>query len=548
MIKFVKPIARITSLPNLLILLFLAITQLACSPGESRVERGNREGILHMENATEPQTLDPHVSTGVPETRIIQALFEGLVAKNPKDLSPIPGVAERWEISDDKLTYRFYLRENARWSNGDPITAEDFRWSWERALTPALANKYAYMMYVIKNAQAFAEGELEDFSQVGVRVIDRLTLEVELKQVTPYFLQLLDHHSYFPVHKNTLLAHGKKTDQYSQWTRPDNIVSNGPFTLEQWKIFRIVTVVKNPLYWDQQRVQLNGIHYYPIENYSTAERMFKVGQVHKTNDIPLDKIPVYRKKNPEKLRNQKWFGTYYYSINTTIEPLNDVRVRRALALAIDRQTLTDQVMFNSVTPAYAITPPGANGYNPPKLIEYNPEKAQQLLAEAGFPNGEGWPKMEILYNTSESHRKIAVTIQQMWKKVLNIDVGLVNQEWKVYLDTRTQMDYQIARAAWIGDVVDPISFLDLATSTNGNNHTGYSNPEYDKLALEEIPAAANLTQRNQKYYEAETMLMRDLPFIPIYVYNTKYLLDPSVKGIYPNFMNYYNYKFISVGN
>ena len=519
---------------------------IACSPGESRVEQGNREGILHLGNASEPQTLDPHIHTGVPENHISMALFEGLVSGDPATLAPIPGMAERWEVSDDGLRYRFYIRENAMWSDGVPITAEDYVWSWERSLSPKMGNEYAYMLFILKNGEAFGTGKIDDFSQVGVKAVSERVLDVELESPAPYFLNLLNHHSLYVVPKHVVLAHGEMTDQYTKWIRPGNIVSNGAFKLKEWKIYNHVTLEKNPLYWDADNVKLNGVVYYPIENFSTEERMFRAGQLHKTYEIPLDKVPLYRSEQPELFVNNPYFGTYYYQFNLTRKPFDDSRVRHALSMAIDREAIANQVMHTVVNPGYTIVPPGVGGYQPPVLVEFNPEKGRQLLAEAGFPNGEGFPDVELLFNTNESHRKIAVAIQQMWKEHLNVDITLTNQEWKVYIDSRNRLDYDMARAGWIGDYVDPMNFLDLGLSTNGNNRSGYEVPSYDDRILNKIPYAKTAEDRLQEFFDAEVQLMTDLPFIPIYTYKTYYVIQPSVQNFSKNYLNYYYLKHVSL--
>ena len=532
------------SIRTLLIVGFIALT--ACSGGDRRVPQGIKDGILHMGNGTEPQGIDPHTTTGLPEHHIQQALFEGLVGLDPKTLDPIPGVAERWEISSDGLTYRFYLRRNARWSNGDYITAEDFRWTWWRGLQPALGNEYAYMLYPVKNAEAYATGKLTDFSQVGVRVIDPYTLEVELNEPTPYFMQLLDHQSTYPLPRKVIEKFGSATDRFTAWTRPENIVSNGPFKLTEWKLYKRVSVEKNPYYWDAANVKLNGIVFYPTENTVTEERLFRSQQLHKTDVIPLDKILAYRKEHPEQLRVDPYLGSYYYLINVTRPGLNDARVRRALAMTIDRESLIKHVLNNVNFPAYTLTPPGTAGYQPPVLFNFDPEGARKLLAEAGYPNGKGLPKIEILYNTNDAHRKIAVAIQQMWKTNLNIDVTMVNQEWKVYLDNRDTLNYSVARAAWIGDYLDPNTFLNMFITGGGNNDTGWSNAEYDDLILRKIPAMKTHEERMAGFYQAETILLNEMPIIPIYIYSTKYLIHPSVKGMPPNLLDHYLFKQVSL--
>ncbi|MFT6958216.1 MAG: oligopeptide transport system substrate-binding protein [Halieaceae bacterium] len=530
------------SIKALLVLSCLSL--FACSSDESRVVQGNQAGILHYGNGTEPQGLDPHVVTGVPENHLIRALFEGLAVKNPHTLEPEPGVAERWEFSEDGRVLTFYIRDNALWSNGEPITAEDYVWSWERALDPAMGNLYAYMLYPLVNAEAFATGKMKDFSKVGVKALDRLTLQVTLTQPTPYFLQLMDHYSTFAVHQATLEKFGKATDRFTKWTRVDNIVSNGAFKLTEWKLNRRITMEKSKTYWDREKVKLNGVVFYPTENVVSEERMFRVGQLHYTASIPLDKIPVYQAMENTPYVQAPYLGTYFFLINTTRYPVNDVRVRKALSLSIDRQKLNDTVLQKSNVPAYSITPPGTLGYDPPKLFDFDPEQARQLLADAGYPNGEGWPGLEVKYNTSESHRKIVVALQQMWKDELNIKITISNLEWKVYLDSVTQMDFDVARRGWIGDYIDPNNFLDLFLTDGGNNNTGFSDPRYDEMILRRAPEAATAQERFAIFREAETMLMEQMPILPIYTYTSKHLIHHTVKGLPANVMDSLNLKYV----
>ncbi|PIE39502.1 MAG: peptide ABC transporter substrate-binding protein [Gammaproteobacteria bacterium] len=527
-----------------LLILGLACFLAACSGGESNVESGNREGIFYYGNGSEPQGLDPHVVTGVPESHLVRALFEGLAVKNPYTLEPEPGVAKSWDISEDGRVITFHINPEARWSNGDQMTAHDYVWSWRRALHPMMGNQYGYMLYPIKNAERFAKGETKDFSEVGVKALDDLTLEVSLNEPTPYFIQLMDHYSTFAVHRATIEKHGKFTDRYTRWTRPENIVNNGPFNLKSWKLNRRIEVVKSQTYWDKDKVKLNGVVFFPTENLVSEERMFRADQLHYTNDVPLDKIPVYRKMENSPLALAPYLGTYYYMINTTRAPVNDVRVRKALAMAIDRDTLNSSVMKGIVTAAYAVTPPGTIGYYPPKTFKYDPEQARQLLAEAGYPNGEGWPGAELIYNTQESHRKIAVALQQMWKDALNIDITIANQEWKVYLDSIQNMDYQVARRGWIGDYVDPNNFLDMFLTDGGNNMTGFSDAEYDDIILRQAPAAKTREQRFALLTKAERILMEQMPILPIYTYASKHLIKPSVQGLPSNLMDSLNLKYV----
>jgi oligopeptide transport system substrate-binding protein len=301
---------------------------------------------------------------------------------------------------------------------------------------------------------------------------------------------------------------------------------------------------KNETYWDRERVRLNKVVFYPTENAVSEERGFRAGQLHYTATLPLDKIPVYQAMDKTPYVQAPYLGTYFYLVNTKRPPVDDPRVRKALAMAVDREALQRSVMQNSVVPAYSITPPGTLGYQPPKLFDHDPEEARRLLAEAGYPNGEGWPGIEIIYNTQEAHRKIAVAIQQMWKDTLNIEVTISNQEWKVYLDSVTQMEFDIARRGWIGDYVDPNNFLDLYLTDGGNNNTGYADPEYDRLIQETAPQARTREERFAAFYKAETMLMEQMPIIPVYTYTSHHLIHPSVCGLPPNLMDSQNLRYV----
>ena len=522
----------------------LALTLSACGGGEKNVVSGNATGYLHYGNGAEPQGIDPHLVTGVPESHIVRALFEGLAVKNPITLEPEPGVAERWEISPDGTVYTFFINPQAKWSNGEPVTASDYVWSWERALHPETGSLYAYMLFPVVNAEKFASGAIDDFAEVGIKSLDAQTLRISLNAPTPYFLQLMDHYSTFAVHPETVLKFGGMSDRFTLWTRPENIVSNGAFTLKEWSLNRQIKVEKNPHYWDKSSVALEGVYFYPTENVVSEERMFRSEQLHVTQGIPLGKIPNYRAVQNSPYVQAPYLGTYYYLINTKKPPVDDVRVRKALSYSIDRDTLTRTVLRDTAIPAYSITPPDTLGYNPPKLFSFDPEQARALLAEAGYPDGQGWPGLEITYNTNEDHRKIAVAVQQMWKDELGIDVSITNQEWKVYLNTVSQGEFQVARRGWIGDYVDANNFLDLFLANGGNNNTGYANAEFDDIILNQAPKAASREERYQLFFQAETMMMQEMPIIPFYTYTSKRLIHPSVSGIYPNIMDSLNLKYV----
>lgn len=515
----------------------------ACSNRESRVIEGNRNQVLHLSNGTEPEDIDPHVVTGVPEHNIITSLIEGLVSEDPKNLKPVPGTAESWDISEDGTVYTFHLRENARWTNGERVTAQDFVASFKRILTPSLGAKYAYMLFVMKNAEAYNTGSITDFSQVGAKAIDEGTLEITLNHSTPYFLSLLNHYTWFPVPLETIKKHGPIDERGNRWTRPENFVGNGPFKLKEWRMNDVLIVEKNPTYWDADTVRLNEIRFYPIDSEDTDERGFRAGQTHNVYNLPQSKIDPYKQEHPDLLRIEPYAGTYFYRINVTKPPLNDVRVRKALSIAIDREALVENVTRGGQIPGTFYTPPDIAGYTTRARVSSDLEEAKRLFADAGYPDGKDFPSIEILYNTNEGHRNIAEAIQEMWRKNLNIQATLVNQEWKVYLDAQRNLAYDVSRAGWIGDYVDPNSFLDMWTSYSQQNQTGWSDPEYDRL-IDEAGKTTDSEARLEIFQKAEALLLDAMPIIPIYIYTRVYALQPSVKGWYPTILDHHPYKHI----
>lgn len=497
--------------------------------------------ILHVNLAAEVQDLDPHIVTGVPEHRALSALFEGLADLNPATLQPEPAAAESWTISDDQLTYTFTMRADAKWSNGDPVRAQDFEFSWKRILSPALASEYSYMLHHIKGAKAYNDGTETDWSTVGVKATDDRTLVVTLENPTPYFLDMLFHQAYMPVHPATVEQFGRADQRGSKWTLAGNHVSNGPFKLVEWFPQEHFLVKKNEHYWGADSVRLDGIKFYPIDDNLTEERSFRTGQLHMTETMPLHKIEVYRRDNPEVLQVRPYLGNYFYRFNVTRKPLDDVRVRQALNMAIDRERITREVLKANEQPAFNLTPPGTAGYTSESKMVYDPERAKQLLAEAGYPGGKGFPKLDILYNTSDAHATIAEVLQRMWKDTLGIEIGLYNQDWKVYLDAMTNLDFDICRGSWIGDVVEPLNFLELFLTRGGNNRTGWGNPQYDAL-IQQAYATPDKSARHALLQQAEALLLEEAPILPLYFYTTKYLVSTRVKGLTPNILDYRRWK------
>lgn len=501
--------------------------------------------VLLRGNGAEPSDLDPQLVTGVPEHMILMGLFECLTGQDPKDLHPVPAVAERWEVSADLLTYTFFLRKNAKWSNGDAVTARDFYQSYRRILEPTLAAQYAYMHHIVKGAQDYNEGKLKDFSQVGYKVVDDHTFQITLVGPTPYFLSLINHTSWMPVHLPTVEKHGKAYERGSKWTRPENFVCNGPFMLGKWEVNQFISIVRSPKHWNAAAVKLDEIRFLPITDQATEERMFRDGKLHVTDTVPPTKIEVYQKNNPGHIRIDPYLANYFYRINVTKPPLNDKRVRQALAMAIDRQSIVKFVTKAGQIPAYNMTPPGTAGYTFRSGGPASVAEAKKLLAAAGYPDGKGFPSVEILYNTQDTHRTVAESIQQMWKKNLGIEVKLLNQEWKVYLDSQRQLNYQICRAGWTGDYVDPNTFLDMWLTGGGQNETGWGNKEYDRLITEAGRTAA-ATARLELFQKAEAILMDEMPILPIYFYTRAHLISPKLKGWNPTLLDLHPYEHLSI--
>jgi oligopeptide transport system substrate-binding protein len=513
-----------------LVILALTVSSLW---SQTAVESGNRTQTLHLGNLGEPNDLDPHVCDSHETSHIIMALFEGLTQYDAKTSEPVPAAAERWESSPDGLRWTFHLRKDARWSNGDLLTARDFVFAFQRILSPALAAQYAYTLHALKNGAAFNSGKIADPSEIGARAIDDHTLELTLEHPIPYLPAVVCHTAWYPVHRATIEKFGRIDQRGLLWTRSGNLVSNGYFTLADWKPNQFVRVVKSPTYWDRDKVKLNEVFFYPIENQDTEERAFRSGQLHITKEVPIPKIAVYRKERPDVLHTAPALSTYYYSFNTTKPPLNDARVRRALSLALDRDVITKFVKRGGEQPAGHFTPPDTAGFTARTASLTDVPAARKLLAEAGFPNGKGFPRIEILYNTHQGHRLIAEAVQQMWKKNLGIDIGLYNQEAKVWLDSMRQLNYQVSRAGWGGDYIDPSAFLDIMIGTSGNNHTGWKNAEYDRL-IAEAQKTADRAKRYELFQRCEEILQQEMPIAPVYFYVRNTLRLPEVKEWYGN--------------
>ena len=536
-------------MPRRFVSLVLAAALVLTGCGKQSAEKssaasGPAKKILHFGNGSEPQDLDPQTVTGVPENHLHLAFFEGLVAEDPQ-LNLKPGVAERWEISADGLVYTFHLRADAKWSNGDPVTADDFVQSYQRMLTPAIASQYAYMLWHVVGAEDFNKGKLTDFSQTGFKALDPRTLRLTLRQRTPFLLHALNHHAWYPVHIPTVKKFGGLARKSTAWTRPENFVGNGAFVLKEWRPNQKIVAARSPTYWDRANVKLDELHFYPVELAETEERMFRTGQLDIVNEVPLGKIPVYQREQPGAIRTDPWCGVYFYRFNVSRKPFDDVRVRRALALAIDREMLVQRVLVSGERPAYHFVPPGIQTYRSEHQIKADVAEAKRLLAEAGYPGGEGFPAVEFLTNTLEKHQVIAEALQQMWRANLGINITLINQEWKVYMDALTTTNYHLSRGGWIADYVDPHVFLDIWETDNGNNRTNWGSAEYDRLLRSALDASTT-EARFAIYQRMEKILVDEVPAMPIFFYTYTRLVNPRVKGYFTTLLDNFPWKYVDV--
>ncbi len=506
------------------------------------MEDGNRDGILHRGIGHELNDLDPHLATQASDYHVLSALFEGLVGEQSSSQDPAPGVAERWEILESGAIYRFYLRPGVRWSNGDPLTAHDFVASFKRALTPSLGAENAAQMHVLRGAAAFNKGLTTEFSTVGVEAPDPQTLVLHLENPTPWFLGMLVNPIWFPVHLPCIAAQGPAYARGNRWTRPGNLIGNGPFTLEEWSVNNRIVVRRNPLHWDATQVSLKAVHFYPLQ-IDAEERAFRAGQLHVTDALPPSKIQAYRIQSPSPLRMDPLMGTYFFRLNTRHPPLDDPRVRRALSLCVDRTTIVRRILQGGQQSARNFTPPGLAGYQPYPRNDYDVTAARSLLAEAGFPGGRGLPPLELLFNSSETLRLIAEAMQETWRTQLGADVKLSNMENTSILDARRSGSFQLLRSSWTADYPDPQGFLELWMSDGGNNFTGWSNARYDAL-LAQARGTADQSGRFSLLAEAEALLMEESPIIPLHHYTHVFLLHPSVKGWQPSLLDHHPYKHV----
>ncbi|KXU38103.1 hypothetical protein AXK11_01310 [Cephaloticoccus primus] len=522
-LKFLGPVAVVFSIFPLLLG--------ACSKRETVVDQATREGIMIVGNGVEPAVLDPQTNTGLAEGHILDTLFEGLVRTDPETLEAIPGVATHWEVSEDGLRYTFYLRHDASWSDGRAVTAHDFYASYRRVLSVWTNSENAEQFYPIAGAELYHKGKLRDFTQVGFRVIDDHTLELRLRHATPLLPQLMTGRAWYPVPMHVLERLGDPLAPGNPWTRRvETFVSNGPFKLKAWRRGEFLEVERNPHYWGRDTVRLNGVRFVPISG-EAEEAAFLSGKLHKTISVVLGRTERYARESPSPLRSSPASGIYFYLFNVKRAPFTDVRVRRALAMAVDREKLVSEVTRSGERPAYHLTlEEEGTGYSGRARTRLDYDEARRLLAEAGYAGGEGLRPITLLYNINSGwHQSIAESIAEDWRRELGIQVALEGQEWAVFGERLRLQLFQLARAGIIIEPYTPLRFLKTFTSTSAFNNTSWQNADYDRLAAE-VELLDDEAEQNARMRRMEEILMEEMPMIPIYYYTTQYLLHPSVKG------------------
>ncbi|MEJ2763209.1 ABC transporter substrate-binding protein [Photobacterium sp. MCCC 1A19761] len=480
-------------------------------------------------NGTEVESLDPQKVSGVPESNVIRDLLEGLVNQDGNG-NLVGGVAKSWETKDNK-TWIFHLRPEAKWSNGDPVVAADFVYAWQRLADPKTGSPYAsYLeMTTMKNAVDIISGK-KSTDSLGVEAVDAHTLKVSLEKPVPYFVAMTVHTSMKPVNQKVVEKFGDK------WTSPENYVGNGAFVLDKWVVNERIVLTRNTKYWDNDKTVLNQVTYLPIENQVAEMNRFLAGEVDVTYEMPNEHFKRLVKEYPEDVKVTPYLCSYYYEFNTTKAPFDNEKVRKALSYAIDRDVIAKFIVGKGETPAYNFTPLATNGLEveTPEYAKLTQKervaKAKALLEEAGYgPNNP--LKFDLLYNTSENHKKVAVAIASMWKKQLGVTAVLENQEWKSYLDSKRQGNFEVSRAGWCGDYNEASTFLAIMRDGHSQNYPRYTSASYDSQ-LDKALTAASDADRAQAYKQAEALLAKDMPILPIYHYVNARLVNPNLGG-YP---------------
>jgi oligopeptide transport system substrate-binding protein len=536
----------VTPLPHWRPILVGAIAALAlsgCARRETAVAAATRDQTLLLGNGAEPEDLDPQVVTIYTDQNILLALFEGLTAVDEKTSQAVPAQARTWEVSPDGLAWTFHLREGLRWSNGEPLTADDFVASWKRILSPSLGAEYANLLYPIENAEAFNQGTVKDSATLGLSAPDPLTVKVVLERPIPYFPVLVAQPPWYPVNLRVLDRFGARAKRGTLWTRPGNLVGNGPFTLDDWVPNARITVTRNPAYWNAATVTLRKIVFFPTEDPETEERDFRAGQLHVTYSLPVAKVEAYRRDAPARLRVDPFLQTFFLRFNVKRPPFDDPRVRRALSLAINRDIIAERVLSGGNPAAHSLTPPDCGGYTARARVDLDAEHARGLLAAAGHSGGSGIAPFEVQVRNDGVQPPVMEAIQAMWAKELGIKVTLATLEQKTWIQNQQTLNYTVSTAGWAGDFLDPVTFLDLFVTDGGNNWTGWSDRAYDRM-IDEASRTADPGARFEIFQRAESYLLEQAPVTPLFFGAHSYLIDPAVKGWAPALLGYHRYALV----
>ena len=503
----------------------------------------DREIVFNL--GDEPRTIDPALNNAVDGIDVIGNIFEGLM-RIGLDGRPEPGSAESWEESEDGLTWTFHLRPDLKWSDGVPLTAEDFRYGFLRVLAPENASPYAYLGYRIRNGRAYFDGKAAS-SDVGLTAVDDRTLRIDLEHRTPLLPDYLAFGAFMPARADVVEADPRG------WSAKADFPCNGPFRITEWKHKAELVVVRNPHYWEADRVKLDAIRMVMIVDSSTALAAFRAGRVDFIKSLPLQMIEQLVKSGEAEVTHS--LGTAFCVFNVKAPPFDNPTVRRAFTLAIDRQAIVEKILRSGQRPGVAYIPYGIPGVeaSPDFRAEggeflparADPEAARALLAEAGYPNGEGFPHVAYKYNSNPGNKALAEALQAMWKQVLGVEVELLSEEWKVFIDTRQRRDFQIARHAYMADFFDPGSFMEMWRSDAAENNANYSDPEYDALIADSL-RQTDRARRMEALHRAEAILMRDLPVLPVYFYSDATMTSPRLKGVYHSPFGYTFFRYAEV--
>jgi oligopeptide transport system substrate-binding protein len=523
----------------------MAVTLAACASGCTSA-RDTSESLLNRSVGGEPESLDIHKSASTAAARVLRDLGEGLLGYSASgELEP--AAAERWEISADGLEYRFWLRPEARWSNGDPVTAEHFVFALQRLVDPATAAIYSQSVSALENATAILAGEMP-VERLGVDARSEFELVIRLSEPVPYFLGLLTHPSMFPLHSGSLAEHG------DAFARPGNHVTNGAYKLDSWQVGAVIQLVRNEHYRDNDNTSIDKVRYLFTPESMVEMHRYRAGELDITDNVPPEAFQSMREARPAELHVSPYLNVYYYGYNVTRAPFMDnQRLRRALSMAIDRDALTRNIIGRGEQPAYSLVPPGVNNYEPPEASfsslgkDEREAKARQLYRDAGYSD-EKPLEVEIRYNTSDTHRRIAIAIQSMWKTVLGVDATLINEDFQVLLaNMRARLVTEVFRSSWSGDYNDAHSFLQIMQTDNPSNFTGYSSEEFDSL-MKQAAQQSNPDSRRLYLEEAEKTILRDNPLIPLYFYVSKHMVSPRVQGWQDNVLDYHYSRHLSLTN